>query len=273
MQRAHGRKWRPRLRTIAKVGLPLLAVPVMVTIAAPAQADTPTAGVSKLGGGPYTCATASPNTNCLHTWTAPDYTGVYIVPDYQSTRPPWVGGVATAATNWRAAPGPQSVFVDQAYNYYSWTFVEDSVDGDTRYWPLGLDVTGADGLTLRCLSTGQCIDQDYPHNDYYSIILLNHTQLDKQKGCYFVHTIAHELGHALGLYHQTNGRPSVMVPTINRNGTFYLGPQPDDIGATAPVCKSDAPGGPGGVRCVFQYIGWTDAQGSVVGPTNGSTCP
>lgn len=202
-----------------------------------AAADTPTLGYQG-----YHCPQL-----CRTTWSGPGYIGYKLIDDASAFAPSWQYGIEAARQNWTNAPGPQYFMYDG--NGLSWDYLQYSHTGDHGNTSASLAVTWN---CIRTPSGDICNDNINEIGNYrYSSIWLNHSTIDGKPGEVFNETVTHELGHTMNLAHNIDfSRPSVMAPYFtapNRRDT----PQGDDIGNTN-LCGYPPPGG---VRCVFQFVG------------------
>lgn len=203
-----------------------------------ALADTPT-----LGRRGYHCQT-SPRV-CRTNWAGPNTrVGFYNINNTTGQRPTWRFGIEKATNRWEVAPGPQYMRLDNTGGL-AWNYFEFSFNGDHGNGP------GILATTWSCTDTGYCTYFDEPVHIKWASMWLNASVLDGSPSDVFDWTATHELGHAMGLSHNTvNTRPSVMAPAYNSTNRRNI-PHGDDIGSTNWCGFSP----PGGLRCIYRSNG------------------
>ena len=202
---------------------------LMALIQTPAHAYTPSIGDGTCWQGNYTC---------IWNWDGENYPiHIRLIDDFSDNRSDWGTYATDAANNWTAADGPQLVCWCSMYHEV-WTFIED--DSTLPYY--------VQGITWNCPpGGGACHSDNNPINIYYSSVYINSNIYDGSYHTNLMGVLGHELGHAMGLQHNTNYlEPSIMAPSIsssNRSST----PTSHDEGSGYP-CQYSV-----GMRCIYNW--------------------
>jgi hypothetical protein len=138
---------------------------------------------------------------------------------------------------WNRVPGPQWVYWNSS-PAESWIRLKYSWEGDHH----NTDRTGA--VTWNCNEVGACTDLSQPMNIQWSDIYLNATVLNANNNFTFQNTVAHEIGHAMGLYHNPSDTNSAMWAVVDR--TRLVLPPLSDYGG-----DGDCGIAPSGIRCIY----------------------
>lgn len=151
-----------------------------------------------------------------------------------------------ASNNWSAAAGPQLL---SWYSYHEnhWVYVQCdwSLPAGTKAWT---DRCGYHQFGYGCLGTlfGGMQQLAYAVDIDYGVIWMNaNTQTSSSAG----RTIAHEIGHVLGLHHHSPDSDCSVVMQVNNCGN-WSGPRSGDIGFN-PACGGSTQ--QYGIRCIY---GW-----------------
>jgi hypothetical protein len=209
----------------------VLCVATLFATATLASADTPT-----LGGGD--CWRSGTPMTCRTSWQGPEtYMYFKTIDHFSWAAPIWSGGIGQAMWNWNVAPGPQINSWNDLPNN-SWNYMEYSWTGH------GGNEWNTWAMTWICNSSGWCTNTNTAMNIHWASIYLNRDLIDPNPPNMFISTVAHELGHAYGLFH--NPSPSSLMYPSNLG---IQSPNGDDYGATPPCSGSPA----GGTRCVYYF--------------------
>lgn len=222
--------FRAVTRSVARLlVMAAVAACAVVGIVAPMAiaADTPT-----LGSGD--CWQPGTPALCRDTWTGTN-TFVYFraIDNFSSSAPSWATPAQSAVTSWDLAIGPQ---------YYSYTPTTNDTWVYLNYSSTGQhDLTDSTvlGTTWNCTSAAYCTDGWAAIHISWSDVYLNHNALSSSADVQ--QTVAHESGHAMGLWHNPSSS-SLMYPTTGGAST----PQTMDIGGY-PGCYL----GSLGLRCIY----------------------
>lgn len=202
-----------------------------------ACADTPVTGDCWRSGQPLWCT---------WNWQGPNqFVNFKLIDNFSAQEPSWYSWVDDGRTKWDFGPGPQSFYwTDVPNNVYDYQVYassgEHGLTGDTN------------AITWMCRRDGSCVDTFTPLQEQFAVVYLNHDTLDLRAADQNCITVAHELGHTLGLKHHNpnDPHPSIMNPVATQDAST---PQGDDIGNATP-CSSQYPPS-GGDRCVFDSFG------------------
>ncbi len=208
---------------------------VLALVAISAQpvnaADTPTMGQNG------DCWQAGTPLWCIQTWAGRSHYVYYRAWDnFSGAYPTWLAPAQAAVNAWNSAPGPQ---------YYSFASGQTLVylnPASTGQVGLG---SGNTAVTWECISSGCFSDYTKTGIWQWFYIYLNTDVFPNETAAQKQNTVAHESGHAMGLWHNSSSS-TLMYPAL----TTIPGPTSSDIGAYR-GCSS----GGHGVNCVF---GWGD---------------
>lgn len=188
----------------------------------------------------------------------------------------WQGGTAeynvfdaatfNAEINWTTATGPQDIS-RQARANDTWNYTHGVIDPDGQ-----LNMPGARGVTYLCNDSYADVCSSLPRaidiqwsDVYLKPDAASGWSLEKRTTL-----VAHELGHALGLYHHDD-TTALMHPDVNENPNLQ-GPQPKDFGSTTDCRGSTTvPTDDWGIRCIYGWYESVDLQASDYSPLKAST--
>ncbi len=198
------------------------------------------------------------NIRDIRDWLDPvtgfDYTSLFEAP------------AQAAEANWTSAGGPQHLSSQPSFN-----------DGPNylhaRIDPLGMLRPGVLGITYVCNSTyppnpapggggvapGPCFDYPRAIDIQWADIYLNFVDLQGAPASSIITTIAHELGHSLGLGHHADS--GALMYTF---ASGYQGPTSEDLGSRTDCRGAAVPQSQWGIRCIY---GWYETPTPLPTPT------
>jgi hypothetical protein len=174
---------------------------------------------------------------CRNTWVEGQLLKVRLIDEFSSVRPAWYSSAETARSNWTLAAGPQVLSWSPQTND-TWVYLNWGETGN----PAALTSTVA-GTTFNCpVGGGTCLNTNTAMNIWYSDLFFNDDLFDGWGSALRTNVFAHEIGHALGLFH--HAADVLMKSTVDAD---HLGPTSTDIG------PSDPCNGGRGIRCIYNW--------------------
>lgn len=189
---------------------------------------------------------------CRLQWVYGQTLPVTLWDHFSDAHPEWFPDMEAARLNWNAAPGPQGVEWNQTDPAWAYIGISDAGNGE---WLL---------TSIREAITWNCTNSPYYCSPLNESFIVEWSDVYVNRDVPVSPTrrrsmAAHEMGHALGLWHHLTGEgiPSDafrLMFSVNWDGRPLAPTDPGDIG-TWPPCE-DTSISEGGIRCIYNWW-WT----------------
>jgi matrixin len=216
----------------------VLAIAMAAVPRAPADAGhTIQSGDCWRGGTPLLCRT---------TWTSSTHiVNLNLVDWFSAGQPGWLTNAESACNNWHnyVLASDNDIWCHWDPYGASSVYLSNSTNGNH-----GL-AQGILGITWNCPVTGPCVSTATAMNIWISSLFFNQSSgnMNSLTSTQRTSVFAHEMGHALGLFHHSN-TSYLMNPSIVSSPP--TGPTSGDYG-TLPACSGAS--STYGVRCVYDF--------------------